>query len=182
LRDLFPDLPGDVLLIFTEVKNHGTDEDELYALTGEAEDDSFLLFEWVTFNDTLPLINAHAIPQTELAIMPCFGSIYRCWDYPTIDGFAYPDVSEHIPAIIEATKIGGMCPRSDYREDEVSGVYLCSLSSLDNQILLPFPFLNHPEPIRWDEWLNGNRLLIGDVGLINLFLQDDGTLRWTFHV
>ena len=42
-------------------------------------------------------------------------------------------------------------------------------------------FLNVPEPIDWDEWSHSNPLIIGDAGLINLFLKDDGTLRWTFH-
>ena len=97
-----------------------------------------------------------------------------------MDGFAYPDIAEYIPPIIEATKIGGICPRLDYEYDG-PGTYLCSLRSLTNEIYRPFPFLNVPVPIDWDEWSHSTPLMIGDAGLINLFRKDDGTLRWTFH-
>jgi hypothetical protein len=183
-RDITPALPGDLLLIFTEAKNWGTEEDPLYDFMGEAEDDSYLLFEWVSFHDC-PLISQQEIPETGLRILPCSAALYRTWDYPQVDGFAYPDLAEDIPGVIEATKIGGICPWSEtpwstYAGGETS-FYLCSLRSIDHERYWPFPFLNVPEDDEWLDWGPGGPLLIGDVGLINLFFQRDGTIRWRFH-
>lgn len=178
-HDLVPALPGDVLLIFTEAKNWGDEENPLYDFMGEDEDDSFLLFEWVSLT-TLPLAKPEDIPETGFHIMPCYGSIHRSWDYPSVDGFAYPDVAEYIPAVLGATKIGGVCPAQEQQYQSTQG-YLCSLISLANSISLPFPFLNVAEPISWEQWQQSHPLRIGDVGLINLFLNPDGSIRWTFH-
>jgi len=178
-RDIVPSLPGDNLLIFTEAKNWGDEAEPLYDFMGESEEDSFLLFEWTSLT-TLPLVTRQDIPVTGLQILPCYGSIHRSWDYPQIDGFAYPDIAQHIPPVFEATKIGGICPRQDEEYHGTEG-YFCSLSSLDNEIHQPFPFLNVPEAISWEEWQHSNPLRIGDVGLINLFLHPDGSVRWTFH-
>ncbi len=178
-RDIVPALPGDLLLIFTEAKNWGDEENSLYDFMGEAEEDSSLLFEW-TSRTPRPLVTRQDIPETGLPIMPCYGSIHRSWDYPYVDGFAYPGITQHIPPVFEATKIGGVCP---WRDEESYGTqgYLCSLSSLSNKISQPFPFVNVPEPISWNEWRHSSPLMIGDVGLINLFLNNDGSVRWTFH-
>ena len=63
-----------------------------------------------------PLTTKAEIPQTGWQIQPCYGTIYRTWDYPTVDGFAYRHISEHIPGFVEATKIGG-CPWMQEEED-----------------------------------------------------------------
>lgn len=199
-RDLIPETPGDILLIFSEAKNWGSEEAPRYnfpfieamnwssepsLLYSEADEKDYsLLFEWVSPGD-FPLVSRELIPQTGWQIMPCYGTLYRTWDYPHVDGFAYPEVKEHIPPVIEATKIGGICPWSevdwtDYADGEMEG-YLCSLRSLSNEIYWPFPFLNVPEPISWDEWKHSHPLMIGDVGIINFFLRPDGTVRWRFH-
>jgi hypothetical protein len=174
-----PPLPGDVLLIFTEAKNWGDEAKPLYDFMGESENDSFLLFEWTSLT-TLPLVMQEDIPETGLQIMPCYGSIHRTWDYAHVDGYAYPDIAHYIPPVLEATKIGGICPRQDEERQNTEG-YFCSLSSLSNEIYQPFPFLNVPETISWKEWQHSHPLKIGDVGLINLFLNHDGNVRWTFH-
>lgn len=180
-HDLVPELPGDILLIFTEAKNWGSSEEPLYDFMGEAEYDSYLLFEWVSLHDR-PLVMRQHIPEAGLSITPCYGTIHRTRDYAGVDGFAYPDRAEHIPPVIEATRIGGICPYSDcewvsYTEEERRD-YLCSLRSLDHEPDWPFPFLNVPKYADLPEW---DPLKIGDVGLINLFLQKDGTIRWRFH-
>jgi len=180
-HDLIPERPGDILLIFTEAKNWGSAEEPLYDFMGNAEYDSYLLFEWVSFQD-LPLVTRQHVPQTGLQITPCYATIHRTWDYAEVDGFAYPDVAEHIPPVIEATKIGGICPWSDYDwvsyTEEERRDYLCSLRSLDHEPGWPFPFLNVS---RYADLPECNLLKIGDVGLINLFLQKDGAIRWRFH-
>ena len=148
---------------------------------GNAEYDSYLLFEWALFHDR-PLVMRQHVPETELHNMPCYGTIHRTWDYAQVDGYAYLDLAESIPPVINATKIGGICPWSDYdwvsyTEEELRD-YLCSLRSLDHEPGWPFPFLNVPRYVGLPEW---NPLKIGDVGLINLFLQKDGAIRWRFH-
>jgi hypothetical protein len=178
-QNIIPSLPGDILLIFTEAKNWGDEAKPLYDFMGESEHDSVLLFEWTALT-TLPLVTQQDIPETGLHIMPCYGSIYRTWDYPHVAGYAYPDIAEYIPPVIEATKIGGVCPLQEQERNGTEG-YFCSLSSLSNEISQPFPFLNVPEPISWQEWRHSYPLKIGDVGLINLFLTHEGNIRWTFH-
>ncbi|HLG61136.1 MAG TPA: DUF1963 domain-containing protein [Ktedonosporobacter sp.] len=180
-RDLVPKLPGDILLIFTEARNWGSADKPLYDFMGEDEDDSYLLFEWVMFHD-FPLVTHQHVPETGLHITPCYGTIHRTWDYAQVDGFAYRELAESIPPVINATKIGGICPWSDYYWvlyiEEEHRDYLCSVRSLDHEHNWPFPFLNVPRETDLHEWYP---LTIGDVGLINLFLQQDGTIRWRFH-
>jgi hypothetical protein len=179
---IVPPLPGDILLIFTEPVRYrergGTEI--IYEFLGEDEEDSYLFFEWVSLT-THPLVSAQDVPQSGLRFMPCYGALHHTWDYPEIDGFAYPEIIDFIPPIGIATKIGGICPKGDNEVYETNG-YFCSLSSLDNNISLPFPFLNVPEPITYEEWKRSDRLLVGDVWSINFFLNDDGTIRWRIHV
>lgn len=178
-HDIVPELPGEILLIFTEPHPYEFDGNMFYDLLGEDEEDSFLMFEWVSLTSH-PLIASQDIPETRLKILPCYGAIHRSWDYPQVDGFAYPEIARHIPPIFQATKIGGVCPWMEYEPHGTQG-YLCSLSSLDNDIHQPFPFLNVPEATGWKQWYENQRLMIGDVGFLNFFLREDGTLRWTLH-
>ncbi|HEU5375198.1 MAG TPA: hypothetical protein VFV38_07155 [Ktedonobacteraceae bacterium] len=183
-HEIIPVLPGDMLLIFTEAINWGSKESPLYDFMRGNESDSYVLFEWVSFRHRA-LVTSQQIPETGLHIMPCYSTIHRTWDYPHIDEFAYPDLAENIPGVIEATKIGGICPGSevpwsDYTEDETSE-YLCSLVSISHEMYWPYPFLNVPEESDWLDWSSGEPLKIGDVGFMNLFFQQDGTIRWRLH-
>lgn len=200
-RDLTPQLPADIMLIFSKANNRGDEEhprydfpfteaknwsSEPYLLNTEADEkeDASLHFEWVSLGD-FPLVSPELFPQTGWQILPCYGTLHRTWDHPHTDGFAYPHLKEHIPPVIEATKIGGICPWSDvdwtdYSPGETAG-YLCSLRSLCNEIQWPFPFLNVPEPISWEEWHRSQPLMIGDSGLLNFFLKPDGSVRWRYH-
>jgi len=185
-RDIAPALPGDILLIFAEGKEWRYRKEVHYDFAwGDGEErDSALHFEWVTLDDDLPLATPQEAPQTGWQIMPCFAAIYRTWDYPAADGFAYPEVDEHIPTVLEATKIGGVCPWLDELEESGSlpdGEFLCSLSSIFPEIYKPYPFLNVPEPIPYEEWRASHALMIGDVGLINIFVNGYGDLCWTAH-
>jgi len=168
-RDITPSLPGDILLLFAEAQ--AWDYGEI--------DATDISLEWTSLS-TLPLITSQDIPETGWDILLCFGAIHRTWDYPSVDGFAYPEVTQHIPPVFEATKIGGACPWLD-EEEETEGTFLCTLSSIHPEIYQPYPFLNVPEPISWDEWSQSKPLMIGDVGLMNFFLRGDGSLRWTMH-
>jgi hypothetical protein len=116
-RDLTPSLRGDVLLIFGEGKEWSPGE---YAFKwGDYDDsDSAVAFEWVVLGD-FPLVTPAEIPEIGWHIMPCHAQIHRTWNYPEVDGFAYPHVSDHIPTVFEATKIGGICPWLEEEEEEV---------------------------------------------------------------
>lgn len=174
--DLTPSLPGDILLIFAETHEKRPGEYE------ELLDDG-PFFEWTTL-DVTPVVTQVDIPEIQAEIMPCYGAIYRTWDYPEIDAFAYPWIAEHIPPIVEATKIGGICPW--YSEwlaagEVLPGTFLCSLSSVAPEIHKPFPFINKEQPITWEAWQKSHPLMIGDVGILEVFLAVDGTLRWATH-
>lgn len=177
-RDIIPTLPGDLLLIFIEGKQWGTGEDDYDFFWGDYdEQDSEVIFEWVTLGN-FPLTTPTEVPQTHWKIMPCYAAIHRTWDYPTVDGFAYRHIAQHIPTVFEATKIGGICPWVQDEED-IPGTYLCTLSSTHPDITESFPLLNVPEPIHYEAWRQNHPLMIGDVGLMNMFINSYGDLRWT---
>lgn len=177
-RDIIPALPGDILLIFIEGKKWGRGDEDYDFLWGDYDErDSSVAFEWVSLGN-FPLTTKAEIPKTPWQILPCYAAIYRTWDYPTINGFAYRHIAEHITPIMAATKIGGL-PAWIQPEEDIPGTFLCSLESIDPEISRPFPFLNVPEPISYEEWRNSRRLLIGDVGTMYFFINSYGDLRWT---
>jgi hypothetical protein len=185
-RDFVPTLPGDLLLIFIEGKEielrhrlPGWNSNIIHEfMWGRGEDrDSAVAFEWVSFGD-FPLVTLKEIPETPWKITPFYGTLYRTWDYPNTDGFSYPHVAIHIATTLEAIKIGGIYPSPWIPQDDL-GTYLCTLNSVfcrnDS-----YPFLNVPEPISAEEWRNSSSrpLTIGDMGLMNIFLAADGSIRW----
>lgn len=177
-RDIIPTLPGDILLIFAEARKWGRGPGDYDLLLGNSYgSDSEVAFEWVSLGD-FPLTTQVEIPKTPFQILPCYGTIHRTWDYPTIDGFAYRHIAEHITPIMAATKIGGIPPWIQPEED-IPGTFLCSLDSTAPKISKPFPFLNVPEPSSYEDWDKSRALMIGDVGTMFIFINSDGDLRWT---
>jgi len=178
-RDITPTLPGDILLIFAEgIELRYRDEVSYYPALGKQYGDATdPVFEWVSLGH-FPLTTQAEIPKTGWQITPCYGTLYRTWDYPTIDGFAYPHIAEHIPPSVEATKIGGICPWIQGEED-IPGAFLCALGSVFPGVDEPFPFLNVPETISYDEQQNSHMLMIADVGEMYLFINSYGDLRWS---
>jgi hypothetical protein len=181
-RDIVPAIPGDILLFFAEGKEWRYRDEVGYDFSwGDGDErDSAPHFEWVYLDDALPLITREDAPQSKWRINPCYAAIHRTWDYPTADGFAYPAVYEHVPEVFEATKIGGIRPwRDEVGPDELpGGEFLCSLSSIFPATDKAYPFLNVTEPISYDGSRASNMLMIGDVGLINFFINSNGDLRW----
>src|SRR5215469_4040403 len=178
-HDLFPALPADLLLVFIEGKalqlrprRPGGSRNVIHEfMWGDGDRrDSAVAFEWVSLGN-MPLITQEEMPETPWNITPCYGTIYRTWDYPTADGFAYPDIAEHIATTLEAMKIGGCYPSPWIGQDHL-GTYLCTL----NSVFLgsdAYPFLNEPEPISAGEWRHSySPLTIGDMGLMNIFLAE----------
>lgn len=178
-RDLVPPLPGDLLLIFIEGKGWGYGQKAGYDWIWGYGDhrDSAVTFEWVSLGD-FPLVTQEEIPETPWKLTPFYGTIYRTWDYPNADGFAYPEVAEHIATELEAMKIGGVYPSPWIPQDDL-GNYLCTLNSIFCQEP-SYPFLNVLKPLSAEEWrLSANEpLQIGDMGLMNIFLAADGSIRW----
>jgi hypothetical protein len=178
-RDIAPKLPGDLLLIFTlGVETRYENEVTYYPALDNAENEDFdTIFEWVNLGD-FPLTTRTELPQTGWKILPCYGTIYRTCDYPTIDGFAYPHIADYIPPIVGGTKIGGLCPPL-VGEEDIPGEFLCALGSVFPDVGKPFPFLNEPVPLTYEERQNSDLLMIGDVGELYFFINSYGDLRWT---
>src|SRR5262249_22938004 len=130
-RDLFPDLPGDVLLVFGG-NHHGE-----FAL------------EWVTL-DEKDLIKQSEIPKMSGGhdpVMPCHGTIHRTYD---LAHGAHEARVEHIHAgwrvpTLEGTKIGGF--PFEVQEMEVVPRYLGALGSIQPAGDTPWPWTNQKEPI-----------------------------------
>jgi hypothetical protein len=102
-RDLVPALPGDVLLILATGKP-STRPDIRYDLDWGAG----LSFEWATLGDHL-LVEGANIPPTPWPVQPCYRMLSRPWDYRGVP----PEIAMDAPAVVEGTKIGGLCPWLD---------------------------------------------------------------------
>jgi Domain of unknown function (DUF1963) len=198
-RDLVPPLPGDVLLIFAAGEPSPRPDIRFQLKWG-----SGLSFEWTALGD-FPLVDAADIPLTPWPVLPCHSALHRMWDYQGVP----PEIAVDVPAVIEGTKIGGLCPwlgEADYvRLDQDAGTpgppgaYLCTLASVASDVyaslaglsptMLAAPTSSDPEAVRaWrqaqlaDYHLRRSRvLMIADVGLLNCFLDDSGRTCWTAH-
>ncbi len=109
--------------------------------------------------------------------MPCYAAIHRTWDYPVLDEQTYRRIIQYLCPVTQATKIGGVCPWIQGEED-IPGTFLCSLNSISAYVREPFPFLNVPEPISYDEGDKSRPLMIADCGLMYIFVNSYGDLRW----
>ena len=170
-RAVVPDLPGDILLLFNRAYRQGP-EYELYWGDGP-------LLEWVTVTET-PLVSDIGVPSAQAHIMPCVGSIYSTWDYSESGDNKLPPPIKYL-RVVEGTKIGGICPNEDewtIAHESLPGKFLCSLGSVSPPIHNSYPFLNVVKPIAWGTWRTAHALLIGDVGLIEIYMTDGGELRW----
>ena len=198
-RDLVPPLPGDVLLIFATGRPSPRPD-----IRFDLDWGTGLTFEWTAFGD-FPLVEVADIPPTPWPVLPCYGALRRLWDYRGVP----PEIAIDMPGVVEATKIGGLCPWLDepdiVRLDlEAStpgapGVYLCTLASVALEVYAALPGLppaisagpTAPDAESVRAWRqaqvakshrrSASALMIADVGLVNLFLDDHGQVRWTTH-
>jgi hypothetical protein len=67
-----------------------------------------LAFEWAMLGD-VSLVDAAGIPPTRRPVQPCYGLLERLWDYRGVP----PEIAMDVPAVVEGTKIGGLCPWLD---------------------------------------------------------------------
>jgi hypothetical protein len=196
--DLVPPLPGDVLLIFATGKPSPRPD-----IRFDLDWGTGLTFEWAALGD-FPLVEVADIPPTPWPVLPCYGVLQRLWDYRGVPA----NISVDVPAVVEGTKIGGLCPwldELDYNRLDLEfstpgapGVYLCTLASVGDvyaslpglpRDVLAAPTSHDPEAVRaWRQaqtaeynLRRSRALMIADVGLLNFFLDDNGRIRWTAH-
>lgn len=177
-KDITGRLPGDLLLVFTS-------DSEGWVET--------LHFEWhpLRLDD---LVVADSVPRQAWRIDPCYGHIYRTVSYPEairrpeIDDSRYPICrgfeiwSEYHLLQYQATQIGTAPLSIQIGDDDLPGRMLCAISSVCVAGDKPFPWINHPEPLRdSDEPPRfGNYLMMGDAGCIYISIDEDGELHFTF--
>jgi hypothetical protein len=182
-RDLFPDLPGDILLAFFE---DFAAEPYTY-FPGPPR------FEWYSLGQQ-ELVSAAEIPPTGFAVPVCFAARHRSCDYPTetaqgtvtrtvqktfVNSLESPDVEnlQRTACVFPNLKIGGT-PRwpgeTPGIEVEIgSGVrFIAAIPSIFVGSEDEYPWLNvqsEPEglwpPLVWSE-----------EGTVQLFLRDDMTI------
>ena len=177
-KDVTGALPGDILLIFADAGKYGFD-------WGDKER-SGLRFEWVSISES-PLITGRNVPETDWIPMPCYGSIYRTFDYAESDRFSQYDDHDKL-SVLEATKIGGL-PVWTQDAASLPGRFLCSLASIEPAIsgnfqaikVKPFPYLNKPDPIEFNEWYHSGTLRWGDMGVLNIFVDTSGQIHWAIQ-
>jgi hypothetical protein len=172
-RDIFPDLPGDVLLIF-------------------AEDDQFsrpeaLHFEWQSLGIG-NLVEAANVPEPDWQFVTCFGYRHRTCDYVSAE-LASGDrgrAGEHVH-ILGCTKIGGapflIQPPFERREEPESwpGRLLAQLSSISPGTDHYYPWVNREEPFEVKEITRDMQLNLCDDGFLYVFISPDGSLTWEFE-
>ena len=172
-KDLLSDLPGDLLLIFI------SDAEDWYWEPMQVH------FEWVA-------LGSHANNQIDPSLIaqtggPFFGAIFRTADYPEPAKIAYEDggcQNYRIP-ILQGTKIGGE-PYFVQSGEGVTGQFLCEIYSIQAAHEVPFPWLNHAEPLDLGFGPNsihskGNEVMLGDLGAIYLYRDAEGRVRSAFE-
>lgn len=172
-RDIIPDLPGDVLLIFAEDEQFSRPE--------------ALHFEWQPMG-IRDLVEAANVPDPDWQFVTCYGYRHRTCDYlsaecaPADSGRA----GEHA-YILGGTKIGGapffIQPPFERREQPESwpGRLLVQLSSICPGSDHEYPWVNRREPVHATKISGDDCLDLCDAGFLYVFLKDDGTLTWEFE-
>jgi hypothetical protein len=170
--DIVGNLPGDLLLVFGD--DSGGPIQPLH-------------MEWqpLAIQD---LIRSGDMPSDCMTIAPCFGNRCRMTSYPdavrTTDS-KYPqcqgkDVwSPYWIAQPQATQIGRAPYFIQEGDDSLPGQPLCTIASVQPNMHQPYPWVNVPQPLCPEgEWqYGGDELMIGDLGCIYIFIEEDGTLH-----
>lgn len=173
--DLLPALPGNLLSIFTD--------DEAGWLW---DDQASVHFEWQTVKDQ-GLVTLEQCPrlEREYDYIDCYGVIHRTADYPDSAEMAnnLKIGQSYNLAVYNATKIGG-APNFIQGDDELPGLFLAQLASIQSEPDVAYPWVNREEPFDLSFGENGiygkgNQSMIGDMGSLYLFLQDDGSISCT---
>lgn len=151
-RDIVGDLPGDVLLYFSE------------DILVDWDDDGRSLFEWMTLGET-DLIEPGALPETPWKITPVYGAIYRTYDYPK---FYEDQEGLYWLGALNGTKIGGQPFWIQWPHDEP---VLCTCGSVAPRQGVAFPYVNVEGSLTAED---EGMLAWGDWGNFYVFRPDGG--------
>jgi hypothetical protein len=174
-KDLFNDLPADVLLIFVKDR-----ESFLYQANQ---------FHFVWLPSGLQSISKADFAESLKAIDsgPFYGAIYRSADYPDalrrIDGISVRE-SYNLP-ILTGTKIGGK-PHFIQGGSGAKGEFLCQIGSIQAAPERPFPWVNSSAPLELgfsEKGIHGeeNQAVFDDMGSIYIFRNRSGRLHATIE-
>ena len=163
--DLVGSLPGDLLVLFTDP--------EFSWVSGDPDG---LLCQWVSIG-TGRLIVERLLPKPRKPFFKGYGIIHRTQDYPEARAGA------EVPAVLNATKIGGVPSGADVRVPEGTR-FLAQLTSSQAAPHVDYPWVNHPRPLGLSPDTAGihgetNQLRIGEAAILSLYLHADGRVGWT---
>jgi len=173
------DLPGDLLLVFV------ADEDAI--LPADLEK---LRFVWVSATEQdNDIVTTQDMPTPTHAFefVTAWGARFRTVDVPSKWDAAFDlpeDASrgrQWILPVFWATKIGGVPYNSQEIHREVPPDYLCQLTSIQASSETKWPWVNVEAPLTDGFKKNGiyaksNSLMIGDMGELTLYLDEDGKI------
>jgi hypothetical protein len=171
-RDIVPDLPGDVMLVFAE--------DQCFSSS-----DSFHI-EWYPAGLT-DLIAVEEVPQPSWDFVRCYGYRHRTADYPELlDKLAQDDTYINM-AITPAMKIGGL-PRFVQNEfeswehpEQWPGRFLCQLFAICPSFRLSWPWINREQSVDSHDLADNQELSLVDGGVIAFFLDEVGEVHCSFQ-
>ena len=167
-RDIVPDLPNELLLIF--VGNDGS-----------------LRFEWQPLG-LEELTDGSDAPPQEVPTLPCYGYIFRTESFPDVP-FLVDDLTVRGMRVeqsfllprFQATQIGPapFLIQEHLRTDPQLGRLLCTLNSVDPDPRGPFPFVNRPEPIlsQGQRVSESRYFRFDDAGCIYISIDQSGQLH-----
>lgn len=173
-RDLFPKLPGDLLVIFL-----GGMVDDLGDWFWE---ERFTRLEWVTLSD------AAVLSRLPPGVAPVskyewYGVRHRSFDYPRAmkntraAAEAQEDEDLFLLPVSNGTKIGGAAINHHGRAP--SGQLVCRLGSINAANGVAFPWTNRRAKKK-SEFPDTKALSIGDAGGLEIFISKNGRLRIAF--
>lgn len=162
--DLAGPLPGDVLLMFGHAEA---------VLIGEPD---ALACHWVPAGEPESRL-VTSLPEGVSSLRPVYGVLHRTVDL--LD--SPPDSAGTRRSALDSvlgTKIGGV-PYWIQGDPGVVGRFIASLGSILPDSPGPYPLLNHPGEFDFDQIHDDRWLMWGDVGLLNLFIDEHDTIHWS---
>lgn len=167
------ELPGDLLLVFVAGEHS--------AMYGDEEQ---MRFVWVSAEEA-DVVSAADIPEPThpFEFVTAWGARYRTEDVPTRWEQSY-DIPKDAAGgrcwslpVLWGTKIGGVPYNSQSNQHEVPPDYLCQLVSIQASDT-SWPWIDQEEPFADIHGIHAkkNCLMIGDMGELTLFLNDDGSV------
>ncbi|MBB01150.1 MAG: hypothetical protein CMJ47_00730 [Planctomyces sp.] len=169
-------LPGDLLLVFVAGQHS--------AMTGDEDE---LQFVWVSAEET-DVYTKTDVPDAAnpFEFVTAWGVRFRGEDVPSKWDKAY-DITDDAGSgrlwclpVLWGTKIGGVPYHSQENQHEVPSDYLCQLVSIQASDTT-WPWVNQESALPegfGDDGIHGNKqkLMIGDMGELTLFMRDDGKI------